>query len=196
MATREEWLVKAGVKLASLLKEKAGLTVPEYYVSVGFPKGQRGRHRAIGQCFYGVQSADGKPHVFICPSQVDPLHILLHEQIHAALPVGVGHKGAFADACRKVGLVKPWTATTPGPELADTFAGILKEVGDYPHAALDMKTIKKQTTRMRLFECQCEPPVKLRAGRYELNATCNDCGADFELQEPKPKRKSRKKAKR
>jgi len=33
-----------------------------------------------------------------------------------------GHKGEFVALCKKIGLVKPWTATTPGPELAATLA--------------------------------------------------------------------------
>lgn len=39
---------------------------------------------------------------------------------------------------------------------------------------------KGSGSRQRKFVCQCEPPVIVRAARDELNATCNDCSANFE----------------
>ncbi len=41
----------------------------------------------------------------------------------------------------------------------------------------------KKKGKMRLWVCECEPPVKLRVGRTTINATCNDCGAKFVLDE-------------
>ena len=32
-------------------------------------------------------------------------------------------------------------------------------------------------SRMRLFECECVPPVKVRSARDDLNWACGDCGA-------------------
>lgn len=35
-------------------------------------------------------------------------------------------------------------------------------------------------SRLRLFECECSPPVKVRASRDFLNATCNCCTGMFQ----------------
>lgn len=48
----------------------------------------------------------------------------------------------------------------------------------------------KQTTRMRLYECECVPDKesgttnKVRCASDNLQATCNLCGADFVIQVP------------
>jgi hypothetical protein len=34
-------------------------------------------------------------------------------------------------------------------------------------------------SRLRLFECECCPPIKLRVARDCLNIHCNDCSSDF-----------------
>ena len=34
-------------------------------------------------------------------------------------------------------------------------------------------------SRLRLFECACQPPVKARVGRNEFHAQCMDCGCAF-----------------
>ncbi len=62
--TREEWL-QAGINGLALMFAEIGETVPEVYVSVGFPKGARGKGKAIGQCHPSALSGDEKAHVFI-----------------------------------------------------------------------------------------------------------------------------------
>ena len=39
---------------------------------------------------------------------------------------------------------------------------------------------KGSGSRMRKYICDCEPPVIIRTARDDLNATCNDCGSNFE----------------
>lgn len=34
-------------------------------------------------------------------------------------------------------------------------------------------------SRLRLFECACEPPIKVRVARDAFNCTCNDCNTVF-----------------
>ena len=34
-------------------------------------------------------------------------------------------------------------------------------------------------SRLRLWECECVPPVKLRVARDELDITCNCCNSNF-----------------
>lgn len=181
--TREDWLVSAGTETAALLQRATGLTVPPLYVSVGFPRGSRGKRRAIGQCWDGTLSTDKRPHVFICPTQAEPLTVLgvlLHEQIHATVGCKAGHKGEFVKAARAVGLVKPWTATTAGEDLTARLNDAIARLGSYPHSALSFVGRPRPGSRLRLWECDC--PVKVRVASDSFDATCNACGEPFQYQ--------------
>lgn len=193
--TREQWLRAAAEQyLAPMLplREKPKtddpltpaadweLRLPPFKVSVGWPKGAR---KAIGQCFPGIACQDGATHhMFISPALEvagDVLHVLLHELIHAAVGTTAGHKGPFVKLCKAVGLVKPWTATTPSEGLAERLAEIAKSLGPYPHVMLNWNERKKQPTRMLLYECP--EGIKIRHAGKDLNATCNDCKQLFKL---------------
>ena len=59
-------------------------------------------------------------------------------------------------------------------------AKLSETLGKYPHAALSVGMMKKQTTHMRLYQClACEQ--KIRAASDELDAQCNDCDSPFVL---------------
>jgi hypothetical protein len=45
---------------------------------------------------------------------------------------------------------------------------------------------KGSGSRMRLWECKCEKPVKVRVASAEFDATCNVCGSRFEKIESAP----------
>jgi hypothetical protein len=71
-----------------------------------------------------------------------------------------GHKGEFVALGKAIGLVKPWTAATPGAELAPTLAIYAVQLGPYPHARLN-DVRKRQTTHMLKASCpnpDCEIP--------------------------------------
>src|SRR5262245_7997560 len=71
-----------------------------------------------------------------------------------------GHKGEFGALCKLIGLVKPWTATAPGPELTATLAIYAAQLGPYPHARLsDVR--KRQGTRMLKATCP-NPDCEIR----------------------------------
>jgi hypothetical protein len=80
--------------------------------------------------------------------------------IHAIVGCDKGHKGEFVALCKAIGLVKPWTATTPGPELAATLAIYALQLGPYPHARLN-EVRKRQTTRMLKATCP-NPACEIR----------------------------------
>lgn len=68
-----------------------------------------------------------------------------------------------------------------------TFKGWIKNCArkalpEFPGGVVLEFTVKKQTTRMRLFECQCDPPFKIRCAKEDLACTCDECGEAFELQ--------------
>lgn len=179
---REQWLNAAAVELSTLIAA-AGYKPTDPYLSVGIPSGSR---KAIGQAWTAARSADGKGHIFICPSISDAttvLATLLHELGHDTVGVEHGHRAPFSQFCQAVGLVKPWTATTPNAELRATLATIAQRLGPYPHAELDKSAVarKPQPSRMRLYQCPgCEQ--KVRAATDTLAAVCTDCDMPFQLQ--------------
>lgn len=154
---REEWLIKAIEKLGKKI-ESNGAQMVEVRVSVGFPKASgRGSNKVIGQCFNGIASDDGRPQIFISPILDDSarvLDVLLHELIHAVLPLGTGHGAPFKRLAVGCGLTGQMTATVASDALNLELAEIIAEIGEYPHAKLDISGAKKQGTR--LIKCECE----------------------------------------
>jgi hypothetical protein len=185
--TREGWLIKATAALCKEFKlnDKARTT----HVSIGFPKGARGT--AIGQCWHGKVSEDGQSHIFVSPVLKDPaevLPVLLHELVHADVGVEHGHRKPFITKAREVGLVKPWTATSPNEACVASLALIAEKLGPFEHPRLGPSrtakgepTPKKPGSRLRLWECKCSKPVKVRVASDEFKATCDVCGEPFEL---------------
>lgn len=153
---REEWLMKAIEKLGKKI-ESNGATMVEVRVSVGFPKASgRDSNKVIGQCFNGIASDDGRPQIFISPILDDSarvLDVLLHELIHAVLPLGAGHGAPFKRLAVACGLTGQMTATVASDELKAELTDIIAELGEYPHARLDVSGVKKQGTR--LIKCYC-----------------------------------------
>lgn len=161
MMTREEWLNQLAENTRDLFKE-AGLTLPDKLrISVGWPSVRPlgKKKRAIGECWSPACSTDQTTEVFISPFLQDAAtvsHVLVHELIHACVGNKAGHKGPFIMAAKKLGLVKPWTATTASAELADRLVPRFP-TPSFPHGALDLvameKERKKQGTRM--VKCEC-----------------------------------------
>ncbi len=174
--TREAWLTRAVERLRDDLfppEQKP----PRVWVSVGFPKGHRGRGRAIGQCWDGSLSGDGAPHIFVHPALVDPvavLAVLAHELVHATVGVEAKHRGPFPELCKRIGLVRPWTATTPGEETLIALEAISRGLGPFEHSALTPPTVTREKSRQRVWKCACGIPV--RAANDALKLRCEDCG--------------------
>lgn len=188
--TREQYLVQAASELHCITHH------PKIAVSVGFPKGSRGKAtaHAIGQCCWGVEK-EGIPHIFISPVLADPLHptgvlaTLVHELIHASVGHDAGHKTPFKRLAEKCGLLAPMTATSAGDDLLVRLTDLSKELGPYPHQALTLGLgIKKQGTRMLKAACpQCGYTVRLaKKWADEALPTCSICKVSFEMEEPAP----------
>lgn len=155
--SRETWLREA-VEAFRPYFEEYGYELPDdLYVSVGFPVGRRGgSSMAIGQCHYTTR--DGRPTVFISPVLEDEarvLDVLLHECIHAALPVGTGHRGKFPSLMKAWGLEGKPTATVAGDHLRYALEALARELGPYRHSKLTYKRARgrKQGTRMKKVTC-------------------------------------------
>lgn len=156
--TREAWLIAAIHRLGRLFPE--GTTVPEVWVSIGFPGGGSAKTR-IGECWNGVASSDGQGHIFVSPivnGATEILAVLAHEIIHAINHANdeSGHGKCFSALAKPLGLTGKMTATVAGPELVEKLQAIAEELGDFPSGNLSLTvTKKKQTTRMIKLECDC-----------------------------------------
>jgi hypothetical protein len=154
--TREEWLIKLADLMRDTLFKDNGIAFEngQYKVSVGWPT----KRKAIGECYHAVASSQQYREIFISPALdngLDVAAVLAHELCHAALPDKTGHRRPFQIAADKIGLVKPWTATTPGGTFMKWWRDVAQEaVGEYPHAAMMRGVgIKKQTTRLIKVHC-------------------------------------------
>jgi hypothetical protein len=185
---RETWLYHAAIFLFEHM-QRCGLTPVPVRVSCGWPINGGGGQKnvTIGECFPPTMCADGVAQIFISPRLSDSVQVLgtlLHELIHASFNGRFGHQKEFSQAARKVGLAGPPTATVVGPQLLPFLQEYVSRVGVYPHAAIVPRVKDKAPgSRLRLYECSCDPPVKLRVASNKLDATCNRCGELFALVE-------------
>jgi hypothetical protein len=112
--------------------------------------------------------------------------VLAHEMVHAATP-GDGHGGKFPSLAKRIGLVGKPTQAGAGEEFRawvdNEFA--TQKLPPFPAGAVSITRRRVQGTRQRLWECQCEPPVKLRCASDGLQARCELCGELFAMKAPK-----------
>lgn len=154
---REVWLDEA-MGFVRRHFEAVGYDVPEYVrCGVGWPsKSAFGKARRIGEAWSNACSADQSHEIIISIYLDDPLkvlEVLIHETIHVTIGVEHGHRKPFKVAMGEVGLCGKATATEATPELQETLKAWVKELGPYPHARLDGRNRKKQTTRMLGLTC-------------------------------------------
>ena len=187
---REKWLSEAVARLRPLLVS-VDLLLPECVkVSCGFPGGGSRKTR-IGECW--VEDCQ----IFISPLKSEAngpegvLSILLHELIHACLPVEYKHNKEFQRAMTAVGLEGKSKSSVAGEGLVNgLFQQIIKEIGPYPHIALEFKeVVKKSATRLLKLECpNCKLSVRITKKWVDAvvleqkTTTCWLCGSVMELE--------------
>ena len=174
---RETWLINAADKLKPDF-EKVSAPFPPVRISVGFPGGRGNRRKAIGQYWTPKSAVDGIPHIFVSPilgDAVEVLSTLVHELAHAATP-GAGHGKAFRRVALAVGLTGKMTETVASDALKGRLNDLIKEIGDYPHGALNpSEGPKKDGTRMLKASCDCGYTVRIT--RKWLDLGCPICPA-------------------
>lgn len=183
VANREAWLQAAASFLLDYLVEH-DLPRVAVRVSCGWPVrgGVARRRTVIGQCFPPALCADGTPQIFISPRLSESLEVLgtlLHELLHASVGCQHGHRKPFSQAARLVGLAGPPTATVVGDALRPVLLGYVERVGTYPHAAISIRAKARVGSRLRLYQCDCEPPVKVRVASDTFAAVCQVCESAF-----------------
>jgi hypothetical protein len=182
---RESWLHVASVFLLEHMQQQ-GLPSVEVRVSCGWPAsgGLGEKHVTIGQCFPPTMCKDGRPQIFISPRLADSVEVLatlLHELIHASVGCDAKHGKRFSQAARACGLAGPPTATTAGEALKSLLQGYVERAGVYPHAAIVPRKKAKKGSRLRLYQCSCEEPVKVRVASDTFQAQCLVCDELFVL---------------
>lgn len=182
--TREAWLIAGIEALRPLFAETSTELPADIRVSCGFPGGKSFR-KVIGQC-WPTKAGDGVPHVFISPTlaaPVDVLATLAHELIHAWDDCKSGHKAAFGNVARAIGLEGKMTATTAGADLVAKLTAIAEALGEYPHKAINLGAgdVKKQTTRMRKVTCPTDGYTARTTAKWlEVGLPSCPCGAQME----------------
>lgn len=158
--TREQYLGAYAEHIRREVFSPSGLEVQDSIrISVGFPsKGALSRkRRVIGQCWSPEVSEDGYANIFISPVLSDPIEVgatLVHELVHAAIGTDKEHGPTFKRAMGLVGLEGKPTATIAGVQLAATLAGIVGDIGPYPHGALKPH-VKDKVQGTRLLKAEC-----------------------------------------
>lgn len=195
LANRESYLNHA-VDLVRPWFAEAGFEVPEVRVSIGWPRGARGKN-VVGQCFGQGSTEDGIAQVFLTPARgadeiVPILGTLVHEVSHATVGVDEGHKGQFIVVQRKLGFLPKWTdSSNQTPELTERLAGLAERLGPFPHGALTLAAQEKQTQKTYMRLIQHEPcGWKIRCTQKQLDLaqdviTCWACGEEAQIEDPK-----------
>jgi hypothetical protein len=196
---REVWLQQAAEYLIEEHMRPRGVPCSPVRVSCGWPShgGVGRRSRVVGQCFPPERCADGIPQLFISPvlsESVPVLGTLLHELVHAAVGCEKKHGKVFSQAGQLVGLVGKPTEMDAGEGIRPLLTDYVARSGAYPHAAIAVRgqanvslpaagdeAIHRAGSRLRLFECDCQPPVKVRAARDALAVQCTQCNEIFHL---------------
>lgn len=162
---REEWLSTAadliyGTIISPFAVMREGERIA---VSCGWPsKGAlSASRRRVGECWAAAVSLDKSTrHIFISPvlsELVDGygdgvLPTLAHELVHvvAATP---GHRGEFRRIGKLIGLEGKMASSVAGNELCQKLNAIARQLGPYPHAALDPQA-KVRTQSTRMLKCE------------------------------------------
>lgn len=175
---RETWLNIAVDKLRKGLFKQHAL-IPDVKVSIGWPSvgGTRSKNKRIGEHWTPKATSDQVSQIYISPLLDDPveyLDVLCHELIHAIYPTD-GHGRLFGSLARAIGLEGPLTKTVAGSGLRSTLATLADDIGEFPHAKINLRDRKKQTTRLVKVECEsCE--YVARVSRTQLLRGHPFCG--------------------
>lgn len=137
----------------------------------------------------------------------------IHELGHVCAGHMAGHSKDWKFACERLGLIGIKAAGTEycednfDPVLLKAIKALPAPTEGKPCAWGALGGITKRTTgsctlgfgvmggksrgpgsgsRLRLYECECVPPVKIRASRDDLNCTCGICNARFNKPEGVP----------
>jgi hypothetical protein len=185
--SRENYLIQAtDIMRKSLFKPK-GYKVPKVELSIswathGNNSRNTGKAKVLGQCFNTASSDKGINQVIITPNldgttiegTLKILGVLVHELVHAVDDCVSGHGKAFKDCALAVGLTGPMRSTGESEELEKYLkANIIKVLGKFPHAKVNLSKGKKQSVRNIKVACNC-CEFSFRTSRKNLEMMITD----------------------
>lgn len=134
---REGWLTAFAEEMHPIIFSRTGLKATKYLIACGWPSCQATalENRRVGECWIET-GIDGVSQIFVSPIIDDPVDVggvVIHELLHAFLPLEVGHGTPFCSAARKMGLIGPPTETAVGRILEKIVAPVVIKLGPYPH---------------------------------------------------------------
>lgn len=183
--TREAYLQAAAEDMRFHLFDAAGYECPPVHVSVGFPKGSRGKAGAIGQCFPPELSEGKLHHLYISPVLGQDggqmwADVLAHELVHATVGCDKGHKAAFKKCAEGIGLEGKMTATHGGEAFMRYVEGLVDRLGPYPHAKVKLPKRGSKGSRLKLIMCPCDRKLRVSRSVYEeAPIICGSCDGRF-----------------
>jgi hypothetical protein len=137
---RETWLNEMAAMMAPRFEE-LGYPLPRFRVAVGWTSA--GKSTAVaGECWHDSVSADRTFEILIAPLRDDSMAIagtLAHELAHAAVGFEHKHGGAFAKVVLALGLLRPVTASQPGPDFIAWAQPFIDQLGPIPHAKVMLR---------------------------------------------------------
>lgn len=156
---RETWLRQAVAKLVKHVFAPKGVVVPpDVQVSCSFPGGGS-PNRRIGECWPRARSANKVNEVFINPvlsDSIKVLDVLGHELLHSVDDCASGHGAVFTRNSKAIGYTGGKHSKAEAPTLL-VFDRIAKELGPYPHGALNAaKKTKNASAGLHKFQCAGE----------------------------------------
>ena len=167
--TRESWLRGATNELRPYFKG-CGYPLPEKIrFAIAFPSTGRKGNR-VGECWHPSTSDDDHYEIFIRADLSEPkkvLGVLVHELVHAVVPIDAKHGKKYREAAVKIGLQGKMVHALPGnPLLVKRLDEVAVALGPLPHARLNIERgsdnrgpadrEKKQGTRMLKAECEID----------------------------------------
>lgn len=183
--TGEEYLLAAAEKLSILFSNK-GFEVPKVRLATGWPHkgGLAQKNKRLGECWPGEAATEGVVSIFISPWMDEAtaddgvLSTLTHGLVHAVVGNAAGHGPKFKACALAVGLEGKMTATHAGADLLERIKTISDELGQYPHAKLDLtqSPTKKQGTRLVKRQCG-ECGYTIRTTKKWIDIGVPDCPA-------------------
>jgi hypothetical protein len=194
--TGEAWLKAAETALRPTFT-RAGLTIPDdIRYAVAFPSAGA-RSNTIGECWARQASADNRPTIIIRADQheaTEVLGVLVHELLHAGLPLGSGHGPVFKKHMAPLHLTGAATATVLTHEGRIAMNHLchftaLGGLGDPPWGKLRFDTSlvsdrpKTQGTRMLKASCSCCDYIVRLTAKHAAKGLpiCPVDGSTFEL---------------
>ena len=166
--TRESWLRAATDELRDYFKRCEYPLPDKIRFAIAFPSTGRKGNR-VGECWHSSTSADEHYEIIVRADLAEPekvLGVLVHELVHAVVPVDAKHGKRYRDAAVKIGLTGKMVHALPGELLQKRLDDLAATLGPLPHARLNIDRgadnrgpadrEKKQKARMLKAECEVE----------------------------------------